>query len=154
MTDQLRTHKRIDVYVETTDARGDKSLPEALVSSSDTDGTNSQASKDDDEMLVGVPFIDPLSNLDDEREETSQKLKSYVEMKKTIQEHGGECGNRNEDEGNPTNTQSGPSTVGMGHPTAIIGKVTGYESEYMDSLDPGSYEGTSEGSSIDDARRH
>lgn len=141
------------MYVDTIDARANKSLLEALVSSSDIDRSNSEASKDDEEMLVDVPFIHHLSNLDDEREEARKKL-SYVEMKMTIQEHGGEGGNRNKDEGNRTNTQVSPSTVGMGHPTAVIGKFTGYESEYMDSSDPRSYKDTSEGSSADDARRH
>lgn len=69
LSDQLRTHTKVDVYVETTDAEGDKSLLGALVSNSDSDGYNSEASKDDEEMLVDVPFIYHLSNLDDEREE-------------------------------------------------------------------------------------
>lgn len=35
-----------------------------------------------------------------------------------------------------------------------LGKVIGYESDYIDSSDPGSYDDTSEGSSADEARRH
>ena len=41
----------------------------------------------------------------------------------------------------------------MAHDTDI-GKVTGYESESMDSSDPESYDDTSDGSSVDDAKRH
>lgn len=37
---------------------------------------------------------------------------------------------------------------------ADLGKVIGYESDYIDSSDPGSYDDTSEGSSADEARRH
>lgn len=41
----------------------------------------------------------------------------------------------------------------MKHDTEI-GKVIGYESEYIDSSDPGSYDDTIEGTSSDEARRH
>lgn len=75
-------------------------------------------------------------------------------MQKAVQEHDGRGDNRDEDEGQPTNTQAGPSTAGVEHPTAVIGKVTSYESEYMDSSDPSSYVDTSEWSTADDARRH
>lgn len=39
-------------------------------------------------------------------------------------------------------------------PTIINGKVVGFESDYIDSSDPGSYEDTSDGFDMKNASRH
>lgn len=66
-----------------------KSLPEALQYSSDNYATSTESSKDYDEILLDVPFVDHNSDSDDERKEARCKMRSYVVTKKAIQKQDG-----------------------------------------------------------------
>ncbi|XP_039132316.1 uncharacterized protein LOC120269096 [Dioscorea cayenensis subsp. rotundata] len=172
LSEMLAKHGTTDVYVETSYANIGNSLPEALLGNSskgcnrigeietvnlDADhdilsDNDSESGKDNDETLVDVPFIEYNSDADEEIQEARDKVKRYVEFKKTIQkeigENSGDCGDENQVAGKNGDDQD---NVKKG---ADIGKVHGYESDYLESSDPGSYEDTSEGSIGDDARRH
>lgn len=67
---------------------------------------------------------------------------------------GMEGGNEEDVVRQPTN-EAEANSENIGRALTIVSKkVTEYGSEYMDSSNHGSYEDTSEGSSVDDARRH
>ena len=66
------------------------------------DDNGSDSSKDDDEeRLVDVPFVEYNSNVDEEIQDARDKIKKYVQLKKTMQgtngEHDGQNGDDNQD---------------------------------------------------------
>ena len=118
---------------------------------------SSEGNKDDEEVLVDVPFIDFNSDADEETEQARDKFRRNIELKKSVIRMGKEGDNEEGEVGQPINTVEGDAentTNVRRASTAEFDKVTGYDSEYIDSLDPRSYEDTREGSSANDARRH
>lgn len=81
---QLRTYKTIDIYVESSNVRHEKKLPEVSWSDSDSnndsdvrrdnDSEDSSEGNKDYELLVNVPFIIQNSGDDEETKEAREKL--------------------------------------------------------------------------------
>lgn len=135
----------------------DKDVDEAQAINLDIDQDNfsdntSESSKDNEETLVDVPFIEYNSDADEEIQEARNKVRKFVQLKKTLHEK--EC-EKNSDNGDRDQGAERDRETGNNVKQVVdTGKVIGYESEYLDSSDPSSYEDTSEGSIGDDARRH
>lgn len=71
----------VDVYVETSDVNHDKSLPDVLLSNDESNDW-SESSKDIENKLNEVLFINYASDVDDEKEEAKDKLKKNFQFKK------------------------------------------------------------------------
>ena len=90
-------------------------------------------------------FIDYKSDEDEETVDDRDKIRRYVQMKKTMTEgNDSQAVNEEGDEAQHTNAPECPSTDTWGGQAIDSGKVVSYESEYLDSLGPGSYDDTSE----------
>ncbi|KAJ0972130.1 hypothetical protein J5N97_020089 [Dioscorea zingiberensis] len=83
--EQLRTHRTVEVYVDSSDVTHFQKLPEVLLGDNDIDSnTSCEGSTDDEELLVEAPFMTHNSDADEETEEAREKLRRYVQLKKTI----------------------------------------------------------------------
>ena len=80
---------------------------------------------------MDVPFIEYNLDIDEEIEEARDKFRKYVELKMTTQEK--ECKN-NGDNGDEDQGADGDGDVRNNvKQDSGIGKVTGYESDYLES---------------------
>ena len=109
---------------------------------------DSGSGEDDEETLVDVPIVG--SDADDERDQARVKVSKYVQLKKVVQEDVGENDTDIRDRGRTIDGEEGHAVPNA----AQDGKVVGFESDYIESSNPGSYEETSEESDADDAKRH
>lgn len=76
-------------------------------------------------------------------------------MKKTLTEgNDSQDANEEKDEVQDTNAIESPITDTLAGQAIDNGKVVGFKSEYLDSLDPSSYEDTCQGLDVDDAERY
>ena len=104
--------------------------------------------------LGDVPFVNYNSDVDDEREEVREKVRRYVQLKKIIEDYDVEGDNEDRDGGQLISTEDVTIRDIVAHQDVEGGKVNGYESKYIDSSDPGSHDGTSEGSNANNAKRN
>lgn len=169
LCDKLRRHGTVDIFVESLDISHEDTLPDVLLPNSqgvvelemgeDDDDRSSSAlgeddeGQDDEERLVSVPFINYSSDEDEERNQARDKVAKYIQLKKTIQKDVCERNNEDGDACRLGNVSESSARNNMAS-TIESGKVIGYESDYIDSSDPGSYEETSGNSDADDAIRH
>ena len=112
---------------------------------------DSGSGEDDEEILVDVPSVG--SDAYDERDQARVKVTKYVQLKRAMQEDVGENDNDIKDRGKDGDTVDGEAENTRPN-VAQDGKVVGFESDYIESSDPGSYEETNEESDGDDVRRH
>lgn len=158
LVDHLMRHWTADIYVEFSSVKHNKTIPESLMVESemaeaesdvelnmndDMENENgSDSAGDDEERIVDDQLFNNNSDEDEEREEAIKKVNKYVKLKKRVQEVASERDNL---ESYATNKEPQGSE---------FGKVGGYESDYFESSDPGSYSDNSSGSEADDAVRH
>lgn len=89
-------------------------------------------------------------------------FRKYVHLKNLVQVIDGEKDDENtkenqeasSDKRKPNDVVAFPTTSNVRGTCIGPGKVTRYESEYINSSNPGRYNDTNDGSYIDDARRH
>ena len=80
-------------------------------------------------------------------------MSKYVQWKKTIQENDGENDNKDTEGGKLTDSADYSTENTTAVPKNEGKKASGYESDYIDSSDSGSYINTSGGSDINDIKR-
>ena len=84
------------------------------------EGENDSASKkDDEERLVDVPFIDYDSDVDDEAEEASSKIRKYVQLIREIQGSDGVDNDVNGSE-DDVNTDEDPEEIIDGNKDEVV----------------------------------
>ena len=105
--------------------------------SEDSGGDNdSESGEDFEEKLVDVPFVNYNSRPDEEREHARDNISKYVQLKKSIYDNVDGSDNENGEGDRPID--NGEKDAGTIVAPSVIedGKVHGYESDYIDSLDP------------------
>ncbi|KAJ0972504.1 hypothetical protein J5N97_020463 [Dioscorea zingiberensis] len=122
----------MDIYVESSDVRHEKKLPEVLQSHSDgendndSDSDNSgEGNTDDEELLVEVPFETYNSDVDEEAEKAREKVRRYVQLKKTID---GRDGEGDKEDGQHIDGEEGAHTG-----EAIVGRVVSHYNQFITS---------------------
>lgn len=151
LCDHLRRHSNVDVYVESTMELNPNGENEVGVLNLESNIVNED--ENDEERLVDVPFVDYVSDEDEEREQGRDIVSKYGNLKKSIQDEGKD----NDEEQSGDENPGGSTCEGMGYSekiTAKDGKVSGYQSDYIESSDPSSHEDISEGYDGDGAKWH
>lgn len=97
-----------------------------------------------------MPFGDCNSNKDTRRDEARDKVRKYVELKNNLQEADEDANHKQTVDNSSDGDQE---CSNLRHVSEFV-KASGYESDYISSLDPGSYEDTSEGSDIEGKQRY
>ncbi|KAJ0987626.1 hypothetical protein J5N97_005982 [Dioscorea zingiberensis] len=139
LADQLREQSTITIFVESNGATQDQPLPEVLAHARQEkrlpydqtlpDVLLTDSGSDDEERLIQIPITDNNSDEDAEIEEARNKVRNFVELKKSLQ-HGDQI----DEEGPPENDSDDSDDNNQeldgsnDRPGPEHGKVSGYES--------------------------
>lgn len=127
---------------------GDELVDDEHSYESDND-CNSDENSDDEEKLVELCIIDCNSDKNAERDKANEKMRNYVEFNKSLQQSDEKEAEKESGDQMGDDVYEGSN---LRHDSKS-GKVIGYESDCIPSSNPGSYEDTSAGSDVEEARR-